>query len=152
MTAVLPAAVTLTEQRDSSIKAKLMSVIVVYSIRERHPPTSQPPACLPYYAHPRPPPPPIYDRFFLAYPAVLQVSSFSELPLVPVDLSGGVIHRETFTRGREETTSSFFLSSRANAPVLFSGATVCTLSDWERQVCVWLSYHLRPLFASVSAD
>lgn len=137
MTAVLPAAVTLTVQRDSSIKAKLMSVIVVYSIREQHPPApttttttpSQPPACLPYYAHPRPPPPPIYDRFFSAYPAVLQVSSLSELLLVPVDLSGGVIHRETFTSGREETTSSFFLSSRANAPVLFSGATVCTLSD-----------------------
>lgn len=43
-------------------------------------------------------------------------------------------------------------SNCANAQVLFSGATVCTLSDWERQVCVWLSYHLRLLFASVSAD
>lgn len=32
------------------------------------------------------------------------------------------------------------------------GATVHILSEWERQVCVWLSYHLRKVFASVSAD
>lgn len=65
--------------------------------------------------------------FFLAYPAVLRVSSFSELPPVPVDLSGGVTHRETFTRERRDYFLIF--SNCANAQVLFSGATVCTLSD-----------------------
>lgn len=62
-------------------------------------------------------PPPIYDRFFLAYPAVLQVSSFSEPLLVPVDLSGGVIHRETFTRGERRDYFLVFFCFGAAVPM-----------------------------------
>lgn len=52
----------------------------------------------------------------------------------------------------ERERDFLIFSNCANAQVLFSGATVCSLSDWERHVCVWLPYHLGLLFASVSAD
>lgn len=72
------------------------------------------------------------------------VSSLSEL--VPVDPSGSVTHWKNFTgeggegegEGEVKEGRPYFLCH--------------ILSEWERQVCVWLSYHLRKVFASVSAD
>lgn len=67
-----------------------MSVIVLYSIREQ----------LSHIMHTlNHPHNQFMTDFFLAYTAVLWVSSFSELPFVPVGLSGSVTHRETFTGG-----------------------------------------------------
>lgn len=72
-----------------------------------------------------------------------------ELLLVPEDLIGSVIHWKTLLGERRDY--SLIFRNCANAQVLFSGATVCSLSDWDRQVCVWLCYHLWLHFASASA-
>lgn len=81
---------------------------------------------------------------------------------LPGSIAGIIIFGSQWTRVEVSLTEKLYsargedyfliFSNCAGAQVLLSGATVCTLSDWERQACVWLPYHLRLLFASESAD
>lgn len=95
----------------------------------------------------KPPPQAIHDRLFSwsGTIGILVIFWATAGPSgVRVSLRGKTLQGE-----RREYFLGF--GKRANSQVFFSGTTVCSLSERKRQVCVWLSHHLRPLFASVSA-